>query len=113
METEATIGEQKQTRAAYTLAEFAALFGHEQTWAYRMKYRGKIKVLPSQEFLDGGDMVPHSEVERLLSKATTYSDAIAGARVPPKKKRAARWKAKRTRIGPASKQKQKSKRRVK
>jgi uncharacterized protein (DUF2384 family) len=70
MQTEATINSPKPARAAYTLSEFAALFGREQTWAYRMKYRGKIKVLPSEEFLHGGDMVPHSEVERLLSKAT-------------------------------------------
>jgi hypothetical protein len=61
------------------------LFGREQTWGYRLKYAGKIKVIPSSECGGGGDMVPHSEVERLLSRATTYSDEIAGKAVPKQK----------------------------
>lgn len=31
-------------KIAYTLAEFAALFGMERTWAYRLLYAGKIMV---------------------------------------------------------------------
>jgi hypothetical protein len=70
-------------RAAYTIPEFSSLFGKEQTWGYRMVYDGKVKVIPSDD-VRGGNMVPHSEVERLLSKATTYSDDIAGEAVPRK-----------------------------
>jgi hypothetical protein len=71
-------------RAAYSIAEFAALFGREQTWGYRMVYGGKVKVIPSED-IRGGNMVPHSEVERLLSKAQTYNDDIAGTAVPKQK----------------------------
>ena len=106
METEPTISRQKQTRAAYTMPEFAAFFGREQTWAYRMKYQGKIKVLPSAALLGGGDMIPHSELERLLSKKTNYSDEIAGVPVPRKTDRS-RCKIKRARMTVARKRKQK------
>ena len=90
MKAEATVNNEKQvvtvfpTREAHTMPEFAALFGREVTWAYRMKYAGKVKVIPSSAFLGGGDMVPHSEVERLRSQATTYTDEIAGKPVPRK-----------------------------
>jgi hypothetical protein len=70
-------------RAAYSIPEFSALFGREQTWGYRMVYSGKVKVIPSGD-IRGGNMVPHSEVERLLSLATNYSDDIAGKPVPRK-----------------------------
>jgi hypothetical protein len=33
-------------RAAYTMERFAALFGKEVTWAYRLKYKGLLKVIP-------------------------------------------------------------------
>jgi hypothetical protein len=90
MQTEAVKADKKQIiasfprRAAYSLQDFASLFGREKTWAYRLKYDGKIKVIPSSE-CRGGDLVPHSEVERLLSTATTYSDEIAGKAVPKRK----------------------------
>jgi hypothetical protein len=71
-------------RAAYSIAEFAGLFGREQTWGYRMVYGGKVKVIPSDD-IRGGNMVPHSEVERLLLKAQTYNDDIAGKAVPRRK----------------------------
>ena len=71
-------------RAAYSIPEFSALFGREQTWGYRMVYAGKVKVIPSDD-VRGGNMVPHSEVERLLSKAQTYNDDIAGKAVPKRK----------------------------
>jgi hypothetical protein len=66
------------------MREFAALFGKQVTWAYRLKYAGKVKVIPSSECGGGGDMVPHSELERLLSEAQPYSDEIAGKPVPRK-----------------------------
>src|SRR6266702_2243028 len=78
-------------RAAYSISEFSALFGLEQTWGYRMVYGGKVKVIPSDD-IRGGNMVPHSEVERLLSKAQTYSDDIAGKAVPRQKESPARGK---------------------
>ena len=34
-------------RVAYSIPDFAALFGREQTWGYRMVYEGKVKVIPS------------------------------------------------------------------
>jgi hypothetical protein len=71
-------------RAAYSIPEFSALFGREETWGYRMVYAGKVKVIPSDS-VRGGNMVPHSEVERLLSEAVSYSDEIAGKAVPKKK----------------------------
>jgi hypothetical protein len=71
-------------RAAYSIPEFSALFGREQTWGYRMVYGGKVKVIPSDD-IRGGNMVPHSEVERLLSKAQTYDDSMAGRAVPKRK----------------------------
>ena len=88
MKTDATVNNEKQvvlafTRAAYTMREFAALFGKQVTWAYRMMYDGKIKVIPSSA-VRGEFMVPRSEVERLQSQATTYSDEIAGKPVPRK-----------------------------
>jgi hypothetical protein len=53
-------------RAAYTPSEFAALFGHEQTWGYRQIYAGKVKVIRGH----GRMMIPKSEVERLQQEAT-------------------------------------------
>jgi hypothetical protein len=88
MQADATVNNEKQTRqiiafprAAYPMRGFAALFGKEKTWAYRMMYAGKLKV----SVIGGEFMVPHSEVERLLAEATTYSDDIAGKAVPRKK----------------------------
>jgi hypothetical protein len=52
-------------RAAFTPAEFASLFGHEQTWSYRQIYAGKIRVITGH----GRMMIPKSEVERLQREA--------------------------------------------
>ena len=52
-------------RAAFTPAEFASLFGHEQTWGYRQIYAGKIRVITGH----GRMMIPKSEVERLQREA--------------------------------------------
>jgi hypothetical protein len=55
-----------QSRAAYTAAEFAALFGKSKVWAYRLHYAGKIRTI--QGF--GTLMVPASEVTRITQGAT-------------------------------------------
>lgn len=55
-------------RAAFSPAEFAALFGKEQTWGYRQLYSGKVKA--TTEY--GRTMIPASEVERILASAGIY-----------------------------------------
>lgn len=55
----------KDKPIAYSPAKFAELFNHEQTWAYRLIYAGKVKVIT--EF--GNKMIPASELERILSSA--------------------------------------------
>jgi len=89
MQSEATVKPYKKQvaafpRAAYSIPDFSALFGREQTWGYRMVYEGKVKAIPSDS-VRGGMMIPHSEVERLLSKAQTYDDSMAGKAVPKQK----------------------------
>ena len=59
----------KTRRAAYSPAEFAALFGRNPTWAYRLLYGGKITALT--DF--GRILIPASELERVLSSATPYN----------------------------------------
>ena len=58
-------------RAAFSLAEFSALFGKQKVWAYKQMYAGRIKVI--QQF--GVMMVPRSELERINNAAATYSGA--------------------------------------
>lgn len=53
---------------AYSPAEFAALFGKEQTWAYRQLYSGKVKAITDH----GRTMIAVSEVERIVKSAGTY-----------------------------------------
>lgn len=55
----------KDEPIAYSPAKFAALFNHEQTWAYRLIYAGKVKVIT--EF--GNKMIPASEADRILASA--------------------------------------------
>lgn len=50
---------------AYSPAKFAALFNHDQSWAYRLICAGKVKVIT--DF--GRMMIPASEVERILASA--------------------------------------------
>ena len=57
-------------RIAYSPAEFASLFGKEQTWAYRKIYAGQIKVIKSF----GNMMIPTSEINRILGSAS-YEDS--------------------------------------
>ena len=52
-------------RVAFTPTEFAAFFGHEQTWSYRQIYAGKIRVITGH----GRMLIPKSEVERLQREA--------------------------------------------
>ena len=68
-------------RAALTPGEFAALFGHEQTWSYRQIYAGKIKVITGH----GRMMIPKSEVERLQREATPLppKDSVGPAGFEP------------------------------
>jgi hypothetical protein len=56
-------------RVAYTLTEFAALFGKSRVWAYRQMWAHRIKVI--EEF--GPPMVPVSEVRRLQRAAHLFS----------------------------------------
>jgi hypothetical protein len=88
MQTQAIVNHPKKQivafpRAGYAMREFAALFGKEKTWAYRMVYAGEVKV----NRLRGEFIVPHAEVERLQYEAAVYSDDIAGKPVPKKTQR--------------------------
>ncbi|HEY8960785.1 MAG TPA: hypothetical protein VIM57_01180 [Luteolibacter sp.] len=51
-------------RAAYSLSEFARLFGRERTWAYRLVAAGKVRTITGF----GKAMIPQSEVDRILSE---------------------------------------------
>ena len=55
----------KTSRAAYTPTEFAALFGREKTWTYRQIYHGRLKSIKGH----GGQLIPASEAERIVSEA--------------------------------------------
>ena len=52
-------------RLGYSPAEFAALFGKEQTWAYRKIYAKQIKVI--EDF--GNMLIPVSEIDRIIGSA--------------------------------------------
>jgi hypothetical protein len=56
-------------RAAVTLNECSALFGKQTTWAYRLAYAGKLRVIRDL----GRMMVPRSEIQRLMSNAEVLS----------------------------------------
>src|SRR4051812_23194538 len=64
-------------RAAYTPNEFAALFGKQTTWGYRMLYRGRVRAIKSM----GRIMIPRREVERLQHELATL-DELLGQRAP-------------------------------
>lgn len=61
-----------QTRAAYSLAEFAKMFGKHRAWAYRMAKEGKVKTVDSL----GNKLVSVAEVERILSSCNQPSDNL-------------------------------------
>jgi hypothetical protein len=48
-------------QVAYTLAQFAKLFGKNRSWAYRLAASGKIKTINGY----GCSLVPATEVDRL------------------------------------------------
>lgn len=52
-------------RVAYTLAEFAELFGKNRSWSYRMAGKNQIKTIKGY----GCALVPASEVDRLVAEA--------------------------------------------
>lgn len=49
-------------RVVLTPTEFASSFGRHHTWAYRLIYAGKVKVITKW----GRMMIPRSEVDRLV-----------------------------------------------
>jgi hypothetical protein len=55
-------------QAAYSPAQFAALFGKSAVWAYRLLYAGKVKAITGF----GRILIPHDELLKLLSTAATY-----------------------------------------
>ena len=57
-------------KLAYSPVEFAALFGHEKTWAYRLIYSGKVRVI--KDF--GKTMIPAYEARNLLESAAFFAD---------------------------------------
>jgi hypothetical protein len=59
------INANESNRAAYTPSEFAALFGREKTWTYRQLYSGRLKSIKGH----GGQLIPTSEAERIVSGA--------------------------------------------
>jgi hypothetical protein len=56
-------------RVTLTPKEFAAKFGRSPTWALRLIYAGKIKVL--EDFRPR--LIPITEVDRFLRKATRFT----------------------------------------
>src|SRR6266446_7630194 len=61
-------------RAAYSPAEFAALFGRSPTWAYRQIYAGRIKPICDI----GRLLIPRSEVDSFLARKAEYNPATIG-----------------------------------
>jgi hypothetical protein len=57
-----------QKKPCYTVPEFAALFGMERTWAYRLLQQGKLRAITGY----GWTKIPHSEVERVANDASRY-----------------------------------------
>jgi hypothetical protein len=54
------------TRAALDPTEFGKVFGKSRSWTYRMIYTGKIRTIQGL----GATLIPVSEIDRLLSKAS-------------------------------------------
>jgi hypothetical protein len=70
-------------KKAYTPAEFAALFGREKTWSYRMLYAGKIVGISDY----GRMMIPASEAARVEADASRYRGKKAAAKKAAKASR--------------------------
>ena len=61
-------------RAAYSPAEFAALFGRSPTWGYRQIYAVRIKPIADC----GRLLIPREEVDSFLSRKAEYNPATVG-----------------------------------
>lgn len=55
-------------RVAFSLGEFAELFGNSQTWGYRQIYSGKVKAITDH----GRVLIPAAETDAVLQKAGIY-----------------------------------------
>ena len=55
-------------KLAYSPVEFAALFGHEKTWAYRLIYSGKVGTIKGF----GKTMIPAYEAQNILDSAEIF-----------------------------------------
>src|SRR6516225_10391623 len=56
-------------RLAFSPKEFGEANGRSATWGYRQIYSGKVKVISDC----GRLLIPRSEVERFLARATEYN----------------------------------------
>jgi hypothetical protein len=56
-------------RAAYSPAEFAALFGRSPTWAYRQIHAARIKPIADC----GRLLIPRSELDSFLARKSEYN----------------------------------------
>ena len=61
-------------RLAFSPKEFAAVIGKSPTYAYRQIYAGHIKLISDC----GRMMIPRSEVDRFLARATEYNPHTKG-----------------------------------
>lgn len=59
-------------RKAYTLAEFARMFGRHRSWAYRQARQGKLKTICGF----GVEMIPSHEIDRMLGADQELSPGI-------------------------------------
>lgn len=57
-------------RLAYSIREFAGLIGRHRSWAYRQIAEGKIRTVKGF----GADLVPVSEIERMLGVTATTDE---------------------------------------
>ena len=55
-------------RFAFTVAEFASLFGRSATWGYRQIYHGAVKPIGGA----GRLLISRSEIDKLIATATEY-----------------------------------------
>jgi hypothetical protein len=62
-------------RAAYSPAEFAALFGRSPTWAYRQIYAARLKPISDC----GRLLIPRSEVDSFLARKAEYDPETIGS----------------------------------
>lgn len=63
-------------RKAYTLAEFAQIFGRHRSWAYRQAREGRIKTITGY----GAEMVPVHEIDRILGAPSDAPHSEAATR---------------------------------